>query len=80
MDTPAARVVEKCGGARAVAKMAGVHISRVHRWTYPKERGGTGGHVPAKHQQAILDGARRLGVDLTPADFFSLPSDRENAA
>ena len=69
--TPAQRVIEKCGGEAAVAKMAGVHISRVHRWTYPKERGGTDGRIPSKHQQPLLDSARAQGIDLSPEDFFA---------
>ena len=77
---PAAAIVKKCGGAQAVADLVGVHVSNVHRWTYPRERGGTGGHVPARHQQAILDAARRLGIDLTPADFFDLPPEPEEDA
>lgn len=54
--------------------MAGVHVSRVFRWTYPKERGGTDGVIPAKHQAALLDRARAAGIDLTPNDFFALDS------
>lgn len=69
--TPAERVIEKCGGLAAVAKMAGVHITRVHRWAYPKGReGGTDGRIPTKHQQVLLDRARDQGIDLKPSDFF----------
>ena len=32
------------------------------------------GFIPARRQQEVLDAARRLGIDLTPADFFDLPS------
>jgi hypothetical protein len=74
MTTPAERVIEKCGGEQAIAKMVGVDVSRVHRWRYPKERGGTDGVIPTKHQQAILDRAREAGIDLKPEDFFDQPS------
>lgn len=69
--TPAEVVIEKCGGVSVVAKLAGVHVSNVHRWTYPKAKGGTGGTVPSKKQRAILDGARKRGIKLTPDDFFA---------
>lgn len=68
--SPAERIIEKCGGAGVVAEIVGVHVSRVHRWTYSKERGGTGGLIPAQHQQPILDRARERGIDISPADFF----------
>lgn len=63
-------MIEKCGGEAAVAKMAGVDVSRVYRWTYTKEQGGTDGRIPTRHQQPLLDRARAEGIDLTPADFF----------
>lgn len=66
----AEHIIAKCGGPAVVAEMTGVHVSRVHRWTYPKERGGTGGLIPAQHQQRILAEAKRRGIDLSPSDFF----------
>jgi len=53
--------------------MHGVDVSRVYRWTYPKNRGGTGGLVPAKHQARLLQLAREAGRQIEPSDFF--PSD-----
>lgn len=70
MQTSASRIIEKCGGHEAVAAMAGVHVTRVFRWTYPKERGGTGGIIPHRHQQTLLCKAREQGIALDPADFF----------
>lgn len=69
--TPAQRVIEKCGGETAVAEMAGVNVSRVYRWTYPKARGGTNGVIPSRHQQMILNKAKEAGIDLRPDDFFA---------
>lgn len=66
----AQRVIDKCGGPAKVAEMVGVHQSRVYRWTYPKDRGGTGGTIPSKHQEKLLNRARRRGINLSPADFF----------
>lgn len=67
---PAQHVIEKCGGPQAVAKMIGVNPSNVHRWTYPKARGGTDGLIPTQQQHALLVAARERGIDLQPADFF----------
>lgn len=67
---PAQHVIAKLGGFAAVAKITGVHVSRVHRWTYTRESGGTGGVIPSRHQQPMLDFARESGVNLKPADFF----------
>jgi hypothetical protein len=50
--------------------MTGRSGVRVRRWTYPKERGGTGGLIPAECQQAILTQARLRLLPLTPAHFF----------
>ena len=75
MPNPASRIIEKCGGPKPTAEMVGVSISRVHRWTYSKERGGTGGIVPSGHQQRLLDEARKRGIPLEPADFFDLPDE-----
>lgn len=77
---PAQRVIEKCGGPQAVAKMVGVDVSRVHRWTYPKARGGSDGLIPSQQQQALLNAARESGIDLQPADFFDLPGDEPAGA
>ena len=70
MLNPASHIIALLGGPQATAELAGVHISRVFRWTYPKARGGTGGLVPAQHQQHLLDSARARGIALEPSDFF----------
>lgn len=80
MSTPAQRVVKKMGGPTAVAKLLGVDVSNVHRWGYPKSRGGADGRVPGKHQQELLNAARARGIDLSPDDFFDPPPSAESAA
>jgi len=67
---PAAHVIDKCGGIPETAELVGRDRSTVNRWMRPKETGGTGGLVPAEHQQTLLDRAREKGIDLTPNDFF----------
>jgi aspartate carbamoyltransferase catalytic subunit len=70
MLNPAAHVIARCGGAAAVAQMLGLHVSNVHRWTYEKGRGGTGGRIPTRHQQALIERAAERGIPLGPDDFF----------
>lgn len=71
MSNPAEKVIQVCGGHEAVAEMCGVHVSRVYRWTYPIDRGGTGGIIPAKHQGKLLEEARRRDLPLKPEHFFA---------
>ncbi|MGB8601619.1 MAG: hypothetical protein WCD42_05410 [Rhizomicrobium sp.] len=75
----AKRIITKCGGHAVVAAMTGVHVTRVHRWTYPKSRGGTGGLIPAQHLQTILAEAQKRGIALSPSDFFEpIPENSDN--
>lgn len=69
MLTPAEIVLRRFGGPRAVAAIVGLSASRVYRWTRPRERGGTDGLIPAKHQPVLLAAARACGIRLTPADL-----------
>lgn len=43
---------------------------RVRRWTYAKERGGTGGLIPSDAAMTLMGEARRRGIALTPEHFF----------
>ncbi|MFV1504987.1 hypothetical protein VWY03_05005 [Phaeobacter sp. JH20_09] len=71
MMNPAETVIKICGGYGAVASMAGRHEVNVRRWTYAKEKGGTGGLIPSDVQQKLLAEARKLGIELRPEHFFS---------
>lgn len=71
MMNPAQTVITICGGFRAVAEMVGRDETRVYRWTYPKERGGTGGLIPADCQQVLLNAAKKRGIPLRPEHFFA---------
>lgn len=75
MRTAADHVIEKCGGFKQVSDWLGIDLSAVYRFTYPRERGGTDGVIPARHQTALLQKARENGVDLCPNDFFVAPTD-----
>lgn len=45
-------------------------VSRIHRWTYSKKRGGTDGIIPADAAADLLSEAVERGIPLTPAHFF----------
>jgi len=66
----AAYIIRLCGGAAAVAEMTGTDVSRVHRWTYSEERGGTGGTIPMGKAQILLNAAKAKGIPLKPEHFF----------
>ena len=70
MNNPAKFIITRCGGPAVVGSMLGVSAARVHRWTYPVERGGTGGLIPTKHQAPLLQKAELAGIDLRPEHFF----------
>lgn len=62
----ASRIIAKCGGHQIVADALGLDVTRVYRFTYPRERYGTGGLIPSKHQPTLLEKFPKL----RPADFF----------
>jgi hypothetical protein len=66
---PARSVIAKIGVDK-VAEITGKHVSRVYRWMYPKEKGGTGGFIPPADAQVILAYAVSEGVPLSPAEFM----------
>lgn len=68
--TQAQRIIDKFGGKEAFQEKFQVSASRLYRWVTPEAKGGTGGRIPSKHQQALLELARAEGIDLQPADFF----------
>lgn len=76
----AARVIARCGGVAAVARLTGRAAVSIHKWRHPKEKGGTGGLIPTEAQVLLMDAASRGEVDLTPADFFDLRSGLSTAA
>ncbi len=67
-ETPAAKVIRKCGGIAATAELIDRDRSVVNRWLLPRESGGTDGVIPAQHQQTLLD----KNADLKPDDFFNI--------
>ena len=68
--SPAEKVIKAYGGEQAVAEALGRHVSRIHRWRYPKERGGTGGSIPGNLVGKILSDAKARGLRLRAADLI----------
>jgi hypothetical protein len=66
-------IIQKFGGIRPMARALGLPASTVQDW---KESG----LIPARHQQAVLNKARELGVALAPDDFFDVSAGKEGAA
>lgn len=69
VSTPAARMIARFS-VQTLARWTRRDRSRVHAWTWPKSRGGTGGVVPHAVRPAIIQGALDdLQVVLAYADF-----------
>ena len=75
MHRIAERVIQKCGGPKAVADMLGTSVQAIYNWTYPRDKGGTGGYIPAKRQLELMVVARQYGIVLTHKDFFPRVAD-----
>ena len=72
---PAAALIERLGGITVVMDAIGTGASStVHRWTYPKARGGTAGLIPQRHIPALMEFARDRGIEVSAEDFIPTPS------
>lgn len=72
-ETPAEKVIRLFGGEKAVAEITGLSTVQIHRWRYPKEKKGHGGHIPTRHIPTLLAAAANRQIPLTFADL--LPPD-----
>jgi hypothetical protein len=66
---PASSIIRALGGPSKVAEIAGVHRTRVHSWTRPRAKQGTGGVIPHWHVGKLLEYAEAKKLALSPADF-----------
>lgn len=69
---PAKSIIAKFG-IQKVSEITRKDVSRVYRWMYPKEKGGTGGMIPQSEAPALLAYARANGVAVSAEDFFAVP-------
>lgn len=67
---PAHKIITALGGPSAVANRLGLHRTRVSKWQAPRGAGGTGGLIPMKHVQSLMEFAREQNVKLTAEDFL----------
>jgi hypothetical protein len=44
--------------------------SRVYKWTYPKDKGGTGGIIPSACVSAVQVAAETAGIELKAEDWL----------
>jgi len=72
----AERLINRLGGHAKVAKMLGITRAAVYQWTWPVERGGTGGLIPTTSLKALVVAARLNGHLLTSEDLDPRPSKR----
>jgi hypothetical protein len=70
---PAATVIERFDGARALASLLKLDKSTVCQWRVPKARGGTDGIIPGKHHAALLRLACQRSVPLRPEELVPRP-------
>ncbi len=49
---------------QVVADLLDVHVRTVYRWTWSKERAGTGGALPQHHHAKLIEAARVRGYAL----------------
>ena len=71
---PARTIIARFGGPSKVARLVGIHRTRVYGWMKPRAVGGTGGRVPQSHHLTLLSEAHKRGIALEPADFLAPPS------
>jgi len=69
LSTQAIKVAKPFGGLTGLAKAIGKNPSTVHRWSYPKDRGGTDGRIPTVNVPEIIAAADLLGY-IIPAEAW----------
>lgn len=71
---PARSIISRLGGVDTVAEATRRSRTRVFRWMYPQDRGGTGGLIPQREIPRLIELARSTGIELDANDF--LPAQR----
>jgi hypothetical protein len=69
---PAASLIRLFGGPDRVAEITGRDRTRVYRWMWPRDQGGTDGEIPAKPRRALMDYAQRHNLKVPPEAWIGL--------
>jgi len=75
-STQAGRIIKKAGGFDRLARLLADHTDSprdrtcVYRWNVPKDRGGTGGFIPARMLPHVAKALRADGVLLSAQDLY----------
>jgi len=64
MTNDALFIIEQFGGAKALAKAINKDPATVYRWTYAKNKGGTGGLIPSSALHKVRDAANSLNITI----------------
>jgi hypothetical protein len=75
MHKVAERVINKCGGARNVARILGISVQAVYKWNTDARVGGCNGLIPHRRQIELMIAAKQHGITLTAHDFFPKGTD-----
>lgn len=62
---PAASIIKKLGGHDVIAEYLQTAKNTPFRWTYPREKGGTGGIIPHWHHEKLMQMATDRGIPLS---------------
>lgn len=65
---PANGIIDRFGGAKAVAEALEKDESTIRRWRMPRPN-GTGGFIPDEDKIRLIKAARRQGIALSWRDF-----------
>ena len=69
-EQPAYDVVTMLGGVTKAATICGTYPSTVSRWLQPTSKKGSGGKIPLKYWQPILDYAEQHNIKIGLETLF----------
>jgi hypothetical protein len=69
---PAASLIKLFGGPTKVARICGLHRTRVAHWRTASDKGGTGGAIPHRHHATLIAHARSHRIRIKASDFIKM--------
>ena len=72
MINDAALIIKLFGGVKSLANAINKDPATIYRWTYPKNKGGTGGLIPSAALRKITEAAQHLNISLYEHEFITL--------